>query len=142
MVMFVLGLELVGKDLAVVADHAARDRAVVVLVVDDAAAAGVEPLVADQAVVVLVLVVFSVHDAAARGPFTLKCGGGGTHRMPSVNRSAGRQSGRPERGCSDSVGRVRGARREPRHATGAAAPRRRGTVRQGHSHTTRVSSPT
>src|SRR5262245_6125401 len=80
--VLVLGFELVGQDFAVVADHAAGDSAVVVLMVDDAAAAGVEPLVADQAIVVLVLKVVAGHDAAARGPLTLKGGCGGTHGNP------------------------------------------------------------
>src|SRR5262249_16489255 len=46
-VTLVLGFELVRQDFAVVADHPAGNAAVVVLVADDPAAAGVDELVAD-----------------------------------------------------------------------------------------------
>src|SRR5262249_22091365 len=85
--VLVLSFELVGQDLAVVADHATRHSTVVVLVLQDAAAAGVEPFIADQALIVLVLEVLSVHDTAARGPFSLERRGCDAHRRPSFNRS-------------------------------------------------------
>src|SRR5262245_46299958 len=69
LVMLVLAFHLVRQDLAVMANDSAGNGAVVVLMLNDPTAATVEPLVADQAVFVLILEVLAVHDAAARGPF-------------------------------------------------------------------------
>src|SRR5262245_2746876 len=159
--MLVLGLELIGEDLAVVADDAAGDGAVVVFVLEDAAPAAVEPLVADQAVVVLVLEAFAAYDAPARGSFGLESGGGGTHGLTLRYRSAGRQSGRPERG-RDVCQKGRGGRAKAglcwqmcggdgQPGPGATAPWANGYVRGAraetgralrHSRTTGLSSPT
>src|SRR5262249_56616492 len=81
--------ELVHQDGAVVADHPARDAAVVVLVADAAAAASVVELVGDQALFVPILVVLSAHDLSARRRLALEAGNGGSHRFPPCSAGAG-----------------------------------------------------
>src|SRR5262245_53318310 len=81
--MLMLRFELVHQNLAVVADHPATHGAVMVLVADDPAAAGVEELIADEAILVLVLVVLPVHDPAARGLLARKADVRGRHARPS-----------------------------------------------------------
>src|SRR5262245_56900348 len=88
----VFGVTLVRQDLAVVANHAAGNAAVVVLVTDNPTAAIVEPFIADQAVVVLVLEVFTVHDVPARGACAGESSSDLRHRHPPSQ-----TTGRPER---------------------------------------------
>src|SRR5262245_62747966 len=81
-----LGL-LLHQDLAVVADHPVVNAAVVVLVADAPAAAGVVHVVDDQALFVAVLVALPAHGPAAGGPLALEAGARGRHRLPSVTGS-------------------------------------------------------
>src|SRR5262245_13332144 len=156
MVMLVLGLEFVVQHLAVVADHPAGDSAVVVLVLKDATAARIEPLVADQAVVVLILEVLAIHEAATRGLLVLEGRSCYAHGQPPfTDRRAGIRPTRERTGiCREG----RGARRAPscdwyggnlQPGLGGVAPHGRkkgpgcpGWKRQGQSHNHPVSSPT
>src|SRR5262245_9772545 len=79
--MLALGEKLIHQDLAVVTDHLSAGGAVVVLVADHPAAAGVEHLVADQGLLVLVLKVLSVHDPPTRGLFVLEDSVCSSHRL-------------------------------------------------------------
>src|SRR5262245_10606656 len=82
----VFGEEFVLEQVAVVMDDLVLDAAVLVLVDDDAAAAGVVPVVRDWVLRVLALAlldVLRVHGLPARGTALLRAGGGGKHRLSS-----------------------------------------------------------
>src|SRR5919106_3429213 len=81
-VLGVLGDELVDQDAAVMPDHRARERAVVVLVLIGTAAAGVEPVIADQALLVFIPEVVSLSAPPARGSHVDEVGGSGGHHPP------------------------------------------------------------
>src|SRR5262249_43981730 len=84
-----LGEEFVYHDSAVVTDHFAFYAAVVVVVADAAAAAGVVEVVGDQAVFILILVVFAVHKPPTRGSLALEANSRGSHRSLSLGRGPG-----------------------------------------------------
>src|SRR5262249_293963 len=62
---------LVRENLAVVADHAPRNAAVVVLVLDNPAAAGIAPVIGDLGLIVMIPVVLPIHGPPTRGAFAL-----------------------------------------------------------------------
>jgi hypothetical protein len=80
--MLMLRLELVCQDLAVVVDHAAGNSAIVVLMTDDPAAAGVDELLGDEAVFVPIFDILHVHNTPARGRRFLDSTVGGFHDVP------------------------------------------------------------
>jgi hypothetical protein len=82
--MFVFGFKFVGENFAVVAGDSAGNSAIVVLVVNDPTAAGIEPFIADQAVFVLVLEVFAVHCLSAGRFLSREPGAGESHVDPPV----------------------------------------------------------
>src|SRR5918996_2491323 len=100
-VLGVLGDELVDQHAAVMADHRAGERAVVVLVLIRAAAAGVEPLVADPALLVLVLEMVSLSAPPAWGSHVDEVGGCGGHPPPPIRMARSRRPACAVRRCAD-----------------------------------------
>jgi hypothetical protein len=82
----VLGDQLVRHDTAIVAQDLAHDSTVVILPANAPAATGIEEVVDDQTVVVLILDVFAIHDPTTRGLLALEENTRGSHRLPSGER--------------------------------------------------------
>jgi hypothetical protein len=103
--MLMLRLELVRQDLAVVAEHASGNSAVVVLMTDDPAAAGVDELLGDEAVFVPIFEMLHVHNPPARGQLVLDTTVGGFHDLRSLRHWSliSALSAQPRQICSVSV---------------------------------------